>query len=193
MAWPDIIRDIEWDASAGPCEDCENLQDQVDNASHQLSDANKALDCEQDRAAYYKSELKKYQKLQSDTKEVTMSQPKAAPAPPVASSLRMMLDSPIKENPNERTILGTMERINMGEPPLLQAGSQFMRANPPQTVMGHLPRPLGRARPVWGDWYGVCNMQSLPFLDLLKEARCTAHSELTPSMRAALRRVQLQT
>ena len=113
MAWSDIIWDIEWDASAGPCEDCENLQDKVDDASHQLSDANKALDCEQDRAAYYKSELKKYQKPQSDTKEVTMSQPKAAPAPPVASSLRMMLDSPIKENLNERTILGTMERISL--------------------------------------------------------------------------------
>ena len=213
-----------------------------------------------------------------------MSQPKAAPAPPVASSSGMMLDSPIKENPNERTILGTMERIsldtlpasqavsisyagdkiitqqlldvtahrdhdefmddlredagynpklgdrrlqeeqgrppkrkqyhdrqteanqsmgahmpelqqriNMGEPPLLRAGSQFMRADLARTVTGHLPRPLGRARPVRGDWYDVCNMQSSSFLDLLKEARRTAHSELTPPMQAALRWVQLQT
>ena len=42
-----------------------------------------------------------------------MSQPKAAPAPLVASSSRMMLDFPIKENLNERTILGTMERISL--------------------------------------------------------------------------------
>ena len=31
VAWPDIIRDIEWNTSAGPHEDCENLQDEVDN------------------------------------------------------------------------------------------------------------------------------------------------------------------
>ena len=42
VAWPDIIRDIEWDASAGPCEDCKNLQDEVDDLHRQLSDANKA-------------------------------------------------------------------------------------------------------------------------------------------------------
>ena len=111
VAWPDIIRDIEWDTLAGPHEDCENLQDEVDDLHHQLSDANKALNHEQDRAAYYKSELKKYQKPQSDTKDVMMSQPKAAPAPPVASSSQMMLDSPIKENPNERTILGTVTTL----------------------------------------------------------------------------------
>ena len=35
-------------------------------------------------------------------------------------------------------------------------------------------------------------MQSSPFLDLLKEARHTAHSELIPPMRAALHQVQLQ-
>ena len=90
-------------------------------------------------------------------------------------------------------MLELQQRINMGEPPLLRAGSQFTRADQPRTVTGHLPRPLGRARPVQGDWYDVCNMQSLPFLDLLKEVRCTAHSELTPPMQAALCQVQLQT
>ena len=42
VTWPDIIWDIEWDASAGPHEDCENLQDKVDDLRRQLSDANKA-------------------------------------------------------------------------------------------------------------------------------------------------------
>ena len=59
-------------------------------------------------------------------------------------------------------------------------------------MTGHLPRPLGRARPVCGDWYDVCDMQLSPFLDLLKEVRRTARNELTPPMRAALHRVQLQ-
>ena len=84
------------------------------------------------------------------------------------------------------------QRIDMGNPPLLQAGSQIMRADPPQTVMGHLPRPLGRARPIHGDWYNVCDMQLSPFLNLLKEAICTAHSKLNPPMWAALHWVQLQ-
>ena len=52
-----------------------------------------------------------------------MSQPKAAPTPPVASSSRMMLDSPVKENPNEREILGTTERISLDTLPASQAVS----------------------------------------------------------------------
>ena len=52
-----------------------------------------------------------------------MSQPKAAPVPPVASSSQMMLDSSIKENPNERKILGTMERISLDTLPVSQAAS----------------------------------------------------------------------
>ena len=123
MAWPNIIRDIEWDASAGSREDCENLQDEIDDLHHQLSDASKALDREQGRAAYYKSELKKYQKPQSDTTEVMMSQPKATPIPLVALSSRMMLDSPIKENPNDREILGMTERISLDTLPASQAAS----------------------------------------------------------------------
>ena len=48
VAWPDIIRDIAWDTLAGPRKDCENLQDEIDDLCHQLNEANKAFDCEQD-------------------------------------------------------------------------------------------------------------------------------------------------
>ena len=52
-----------------------------------------------------------------------MSQPKAAPTPPVASPSWMMLNSPVKENPNEREILGTMERNSLDMLPASQAAS----------------------------------------------------------------------
>jgi hypothetical protein len=46
-------------------------------------------------------------------------------------------------------------------------------ADPPMTVTGHLPRPLGKSAPIKADWYNICNMDTPEFVKLHKQVLAT--------------------
>jgi hypothetical protein len=65
-------------------------------------------------------------------------------------------------------------------------------ADPPRTVTGHLPRPLGKSIPIKADWYDICDTDSLEFVKLHKQALSTAFKECTMSMHVAIKRMATQ-
>ena len=147
MAWPGIIHDIEDDATAGICEDYDNLQYNYDQLRKQLDDTRKDLDLEKDRSAHLKSELKKYQSSRSDAPcpvskpRLTTTPPTVPPShtalnqppavslrmtldqPPVASSSQVMLEKTPKRSFGKRKMIGTDEIIDLDMLPEAQAAS----------------------------------------------------------------------
>jgi hypothetical protein len=65
-------------------------------------------------------------------------------------------------------------------------------ADPPQTITGHLPRPLGKSVPIKADWYNICDTDTPEFVKLHKQALSTAFKEHTVSMRVAICRMATQ-
>jgi hypothetical protein len=65
-------------------------------------------------------------------------------------------------------------------------------ADPPMTVTGHLPRPLGRSAPIKADWYDICNMDTPEFMKLHQQALATPFKERTASMRVVIHRMTTQ-
>jgi hypothetical protein len=64
-------------------------------------------------------------------------------------------------------------------------------AYPPQTITGHLPRPLGKSIPIKADWY-ICNTDILEFVKLHKQALSTVFKEHTAPMRVSIHRMTTQ-
>jgi hypothetical protein len=65
-------------------------------------------------------------------------------------------------------------------------------ADPPMTVTGHLPRPLGKSAPIEADWYDICDMDTPLFMKLHQQALATLFKERTVSMRVVIHRMTTQ-
>jgi hypothetical protein len=59
-------------------------------------------------------------------------------------------------------------------------------ADPPMTITGHLPRPLGKSTPIKANWYDICNTDTPEFVKLHKQALATPFKERTVSMRVVV-------
>jgi hypothetical protein len=56
-------------------------------------------------------------------------------------------------------------------------------ADPPMTITGHLPRPLGKSTPIKANWYDICDMDTPEFVKLHQQELATPFKECTASMR----------
>jgi hypothetical protein len=65
-------------------------------------------------------------------------------------------------------------------------------ADPPMTVIGCLPRPLGKSIPIKANWYDICDMDTPEFVKHHKEALATPFKERTASMHVVVRRMNTQ-
>jgi hypothetical protein len=65
-------------------------------------------------------------------------------------------------------------------------------ADPPRTITGHLPRPLGKSVPIKADWHEICEMDSPEFMKLHKQALSTVFKECTMHMHVAIKRMATQ-
>jgi hypothetical protein len=65
-------------------------------------------------------------------------------------------------------------------------------ADPPMTVTGHLPRPLGKSAPIKANWYDICDTDTPEFVKLHKQALATPFKERTVSMRVVVCRMTTQ-
>jgi hypothetical protein len=65
-------------------------------------------------------------------------------------------------------------------------------ADPPMTVTGCLPRPLGKSVPIKADWYDICDTNTPEFVKLHKQALSTPFKECTVSMHVVICRMTTQ-
>jgi hypothetical protein len=61
-------------------------------------------------------------------------------------------------------------------------GELLPQGDPPYSVTGRLPRPLGKKGPVRAEWYHLCDLKEQRFQDLLKLAKETPPDERTRDM-----------
>ena len=71
-------------------------------------------------------------------------------------------------------------------------GEPLPHRDPPITVTGHLPRPLGRTAPRMAEWIDVCPIEDPRFQELYELAKLTPPAERTREMITTFRHVNAQ-
>ena len=76
--------------------------------------------------------------------------------------------------------VGSQTTLPLGHPPTSRIAPPWGKGDPPISVTGVLPRPLGKTRAGGNTWQHMCSLESPEFKDALLIARAKKGTKCTP-------------
>ena len=100
---------------------------------------------------------------------------------PSKASMLVLADKPMPMMPAlSSQAVGSQTTLPQVNPPTLRITPPWGKGDPPISVTGVLPRPLGKTRAGGNTWQHTCSLESPEFKDALLIARAKKGTECTP-------------
>ena len=100
---------------------------------------------------------------------------------PSEASTLVLADEPMPMMPaSSSQAVGSQTTLPLVNPPTSRIAPPWGKGDPPISVTGVLPRPLGKTRAGGNTWQHTCSLKSAEFKDALLIARAKKGTEHTP-------------